>query len=352
MKLGIIADLRNPAINTNHRPWAQHYSEFIDLIEQLEKIGFDQVMFPEHHFEEDGYVPNPIPLMTAVAMKTRKMLVGADLFRLPDWHPVRLAEDVAMVDILSNGRVLFKAGAGGIYPRISAGLGWDPKKQLSRSAETLQIILKCWSEEIFDWDGTHYKLKGVRATPKPVQTPHPPIFMPANNARSIERNAREGYGSAMAADRWTWQPIDGAPSDRGSFDWWKNWHHTWTNALERHGRTSAECPSSAFMKLFCTDDPERAWARHKKGVLYVTHSYDKMRDEPTQPNTPEELPHWDKVFMTPDAMVKMLNEFFGDARPENLLLWDVMPGMTYDESYESHKLFMEEVWPHIQGFSD
>jgi alkanesulfonate monooxygenase SsuD/methylene tetrahydromethanopterin reductase-like flavin-dependent oxidoreductase (luciferase family) len=104
MKLGIISDLRNPQHPRFHRPWVQHYHEFLDLMMQLEDLGFEEVVFPEHHFEPDGYIPNPIPMMTAVAMKTKKMLVGADLFRLPDWHPVRLAEDVAMVDILSNGR--------------------------------------------------------------------------------------------------------------------------------------------------------------------------------------------------------------------------------------------------------
>jgi alkanesulfonate monooxygenase SsuD/methylene tetrahydromethanopterin reductase-like flavin-dependent oxidoreductase (luciferase family) len=150
MKLGIISDLRNPEAPRFHRPWVHHYSEFLDLIVQLEGLGFAEVMFPEHHFEPDGYLPNPIPLMTAVAMKTNRMLVGADLFRLPDWHLLRLAEDVALVDILSNGRVLFKAGAGGIFPPISAGLGWDQRRYLSRSAETMQIIKKCWTEDVFD----------------------------------------------------------------------------------------------------------------------------------------------------------------------------------------------------------
>ena len=142
MKLGIISDLRNPEEPRFHRSWVEHYSGFLDLVVQLEGLGFEEVVFPEHHFEPDGYIPNPIPMMTAVAAKTEKMLIGADLFRLPDWHPVRLAEDVAMVDILSNGRVLFKAGAGGLYPPVSDGLGWDPRRQLSRSTESMKIILK------------------------------------------------------------------------------------------------------------------------------------------------------------------------------------------------------------------
>lgn len=343
MKLGIISDLRNPTDPRFHRPWVQHYGEFLDLMVQLEEIGFAEVVFPEHHFEPDGYIPNPIPMMTAVAMKTKNMLVGADLFRLPDWHPVRLAEDVAMVDILSNGRVLFKAGAGGVYPPISAGLGWNPRRQLSRSTETMQIVRQCWTEEVFDWEGQHYHLKGVRAMPKPIQKPHPPIFMPAMNARSMERNAREGYGANMAGGRWT--------LERDDLDWWKHWHQQWRAALARHGRTPAACPVSVFMNLFCTDDPERAWARYKDGILHVTHTYAMMRDEPLLPRTPEELPHWDKVFMTPEEMVKLLREFFAGAAPDHLLLWDVKPGMTYEDSYAFHKLFVEQVWPQIRDLA-
>ena len=340
MKLGIISDLRNPQDPRFHRPWAQHYSEFLDLMVQLENIGFEMVVFPEHHFEPDGYIPNPIPMMTAVAMKTKNMMVGADLFRLPDWHPVRLAEDVAMVDIISNGRVLFKAGAGGPFPAVSEGLGWNWRNLLSRSAETLQIVKNCWTEEVFDWEGKHYRLKGVRSMPKPVQQPHPPIFMPAQSAKSVERNAREGYGATMGAGRWT--------IERESLGWWKEWHGSWLEALARHNRTKEECPVSMFMNLFCTEDPERAWAKYGAGMLHVKHSYDLLSGLPPTPATPEELPNWDKVFLTPDQMVKLLREILEGAAPDHLLLWDNKPGVSFQESYEFHKLFTEKVWPEIK----
>ncbi|HIN36642.1 MAG TPA: LLM class flavin-dependent oxidoreductase [Dehalococcoidia bacterium] len=341
MKLGIISDMRNPDGSKYHRPWVEHYNGFLDLVAELEELGYESVVFPEHHFEADGYIPNPIPMMTAVAMRTKKMLIGADLFRLPDWHPVRLAEDVSLVDILSNGRVLFKAGAGGLYPPVSDGLGWDPRRQSSRSTESMQIILKCWTEEVFDWEGRHYNLKGVRSMPKPVQKPHPPVFMPAMNPKSMERNAREGYGAAMAGGRWT--------LEREDLGWWKGWHAEWVEALARYGRTTKECPASVFMNFFCTDDPERAWAKHREGILYVTHAYAALRSEPLLPETPEELPHWDKVFLTPDQMVKLLRELFDGAPPDHLLLWDAVPGMSFQESYESHKMFVEQVWPKISG---
>jgi len=94
MKLGIISDLRNPQHPRFHRPWVQHYHEFLDFIVQLEDLGFEEVVFPEHHFEPDGYIPNPIPMMTAVAMKTKHMLVE------PRTTP-RSARERAMEDRLS-----------------------------------------------------------------------------------------------------------------------------------------------------------------------------------------------------------------------------------------------------------
>jgi hypothetical protein len=103
------------------------------------------------------------------------------------------------------------------------------------------------------------------------------------------------------------------------------------------------------MPLFCTDDPERAWATHKDGILHVTHAYAMLRNDPLLPRTPEELPHWDKVFMTPDQMVHLLRDLFAGAPPDHLLLWDIKPGMTYEASYEFHKRFAEQVWPKIRA---
>ncbi len=125
------------------------------------------------------------------------------------------------------------------------------------------------------------------------------------NPKSMERNAREGYGAAMAGGRWT--------LEREDLGWWKGWHREWVEALAHHGRTTKECQASVFMNFFCTDDPKRAWAKHREGILYVTHAYAALRSEPLVPETPEELPHWDKVFLTPDQMVKLLRELFDGA---------------------------------------
>ena len=240
-------------------------------------------------------------MMTAVAQRCSRMLVGSDLFVLPNWHPVRLAEDVAMVDILSEGRVLFKAGAGGLYPSIMGGMGYPGSAQLGRNSEALEIIRRCWTEEVFDHHGRHWQLTGVRATPRPVQQPHPPIFLPAMRAKAIERNAREGFGANMPGS------LSSVPDPR----FWSRWRAKWDAALERHGRAPGELPVSLFLNVFCTPDPQRAWARYREGILHVEHTYAVLRGEDPQsgdargaPQLGQDLLHPRRPRRLPDRPVR------------------------------------------------
>src|SRR5579883_3446130 len=219
MKLAIINDLRNP--ERWHLPWPEHYAGFLEHCADLEQLGFDEIVIPEHHFDPDGYVPNPIPILSALATKTSRVRLGSDLFVLPNHHPVRLAEDAAMVDILSNGRLIFKCGAGG-RPGEPPALGWDERNRLGRNSEAIAIIKKCWTEDVFDYDGRYWKLHNVRLVPKPVQQPHPPIMFPAMNPKAMERNAREGYGANM-----------GNPTGSPDIGYWKDWHGRWDAMLKQ-----------------------------------------------------------------------------------------------------------------------
>ena len=106
-----------------------------------------------------------------------------------------------------------------------------------------------------------------------------------------------------------------------------------------------------FMNLFCTNDPEWAWAQHRGGILHVKHAYDLLAQQPRPPATHEELPNWDKVFLTPDQMVELLREILTGAAPDHFLLADNKPGMTYEDYYEFHNLLAEQVWPQIKDLA-
>src|SRR4051812_19233236 len=109
MKFGLGYDLRNPAISG--RSFQALYAEFLDQVEGADSHGFDFVELPEHHFVDDGYLPSPFVVAAAIAARTKRMRIGLHLVLLPLRHPVQVAEDAAIVDILSGGRLDMTVGA-------------------------------------------------------------------------------------------------------------------------------------------------------------------------------------------------------------------------------------------------
>src|SRR5258708_3733674 len=101
MQYGLFLRFRNP--ETWRRPFAELYASGLDLAERAEDLGFDSVWLSEHHFLEDGYSPGLMPIAGAIAARTRRVRIGTFVLLLPFHHPIRLAEDAAIVDILSNG---------------------------------------------------------------------------------------------------------------------------------------------------------------------------------------------------------------------------------------------------------
>ena len=120
LRFGLWVDFRNPP--QWRRPYKDLYAETLELITWGESIGYDDLWLSEHHFVDDGYSPSLMPLAAAIAVKTKKIRIGTSVVLLPMYDPVRLAEDGATVDILSDGR--FELGAGlGYRPENSRGWG-------------------------------------------------------------------------------------------------------------------------------------------------------------------------------------------------------------------------------------
>ena len=163
------------------------YAETLEMIAYGESIGYDDVWLSEHHFVEDGYSPAQMPIAAAIAVKTKKIRIGTSVVLLPMYDPVRLAEDGATVDILSDGR--FELGAGlGYRAGEFEGLGLKYKERAGRMNEALEIIRRLWEGETLTFHGKHFHIEGARVSPEPVQKPRPPIwvggFAPgATNAR-------------------------------------------------------------------------------------------------------------------------------------------------------------------------
>ena len=160
LRFGLWYSLRNPA--QWQRPYAEIYAETLKQIAWAETIGYDDVWLTEHHFCEDGHAPSILPIAAAVAATTKRLRIGTSVLLLPLHHPVRVAEDAATIDILSNGR--FDLGVGiGYRLEEFAGLGLTRADRASRVDEGIEIIRALW------------RLSDRAATPGLPDTLSPPL---------------------------------------------------------------------------------------------------------------------------------------------------------------------------------
>jgi natural product biosynthesis luciferase-like monooxygenase protein len=170
------------------------YAHWLEQIDAAEDLGFDSFWVTEHHFRYfGGMLPNPQLLLAAAAQRTKRMRLGAAVTILPMHHPIRIAEDFAMVDLLSNGRLNFGAGRG-MHPLEYAVFNSDFKTAQLRLPEALDIVVRAWTDEAFEWNGKDYRYPKLAVYPKPYQKPHPPIYITANrDPESFQMIGQRGY---------------------------------------------------------------------------------------------------------------------------------------------------------------
>lgn len=157
---------------------AQTYGEHLDEWALCEELGFDGALVNEHHFTYFNINPSSTVLAAALIMRSKRMKVGVIRHVLPLRHPIQTAEEFAQLDILSGGRFI-----GGIVrgvPQEYVSFNVDPFTSRERFAETYEILHKCLTEELFDYQGKFYNLKAVSVWPRPLQNPFP-IWMPAGS---------------------------------------------------------------------------------------------------------------------------------------------------------------------------
>ncbi|MGE7002939.1 LLM class flavin-dependent oxidoreductase, partial [Staphylococcus capitis] len=190
LTFGYLYDFRNP--QQWQRPWPELYAEILDFVAWSESVGFEGAWVPEHHAAEDGYQPSPLVLLAAIAACTKRLKLGAGVALAPLYHPVRFAEDCAVLDILSGGR-LEMAVAVGYRRREAEGYGVDFSQRGGRTDEFLEIVQRLWAGETVTYEGKHFQLSNARITPVPLGN-RVPLYLGGFNHRAIERTARFGDG--------------------------------------------------------------------------------------------------------------------------------------------------------------
>jgi len=184
----------SPAGRTQH----EIVKETMDLMCAAEDLGFDSVHPAEHHFSEYGLLGSPQVSLAAIAARTKRIRLGSGVVVLPFHNPIRVAEDFAMLDLISDGRVDLGLGRG-YQPAEFAGFGLDPTKSREMFNEGAALIKKCWTEEHVTFKGEFYQADGITVNPKPIQKPHPPIYMACASPESFDYAGEQGFDVFMSS---------------------------------------------------------------------------------------------------------------------------------------------------------
>ena len=190
LTFGYLYDFRNPL--QWRRPWADLYAETLEFIAWSESVGFEGAWVPEHHGADDGYVPAPMVALAAIAARTKTIKLGSAIALAPLYHPVRFAEECAVLDILSNGRLEMAVAVG--YRRSEAdAFGVDFSTRGRRTDEFLEVVRRLWAGESFSYEGKHFTLKNASIAPTPVRG-NIPLYVGGFTDKALERAARYGDG--------------------------------------------------------------------------------------------------------------------------------------------------------------
>jgi alkanesulfonate monooxygenase SsuD/methylene tetrahydromethanopterin reductase-like flavin-dependent oxidoreductase (luciferase family) len=197
MKFSAIYELQpGPGLGANQDRIVQVWEEALLQAELLDQLGWDCVWEVEHHFLGD-YSSSSAPeiFLSAVAARTSQIRIGHGVVLLPREfnHVWRVAERIAALDIISNGRVEFGNGRS-ITKDELLGFGIDPADSRGMQLEAIEMLPRMFLDDTFSWDGTYYKLPGRRVTPRPVQQPHPPMWIAATQPESWKVAGKRGLG--------------------------------------------------------------------------------------------------------------------------------------------------------------
>ena len=193
MKVGVLQFFSWPG---RHGPLEEVYGRALERIEIMDRGGFDAVWLAEHHFTTFSVCPSVHMLGTLAAARTKRLRIGTAVSLAALYHPLRLAEEVALLDMLSGGRVNWGAGRG-FAPSEFNAFGVPIDESAARFREAVEIVLKAWTQERLTYNGAHFSFESIEVLPKPLQQPHPPTWMAATSESAIDWAAGRGFDILM-----------------------------------------------------------------------------------------------------------------------------------------------------------
>jgi alkanesulfonate monooxygenase SsuD/methylene tetrahydromethanopterin reductase-like flavin-dependent oxidoreductase (luciferase family) len=242
-------------------------NEFLEQAETADRLGFRGFWIAEIHCQPRfSLLSAPYVVLGAVAQRTRRLRLGVAVNTLPVHHPVQMAEQAAMLDLLSGGRMDFAAGGGHPHSRVYECFGADHKQTHDYMEESLAIIRKAWTQETLSFDGRFFQIPEVVVNPKPVQNPPPPFYMATSSLEGVEVGARLGVNLLLPIHtRTPEQVIEFAKA------YWAG--------LEKHKHQRKEKELGLLVPMHLADSKAEAQSRAEAGIMSYFKTIADMRSE-------------------------------------------------------------------------
>jgi len=311
-----------------------YYRDALEEVTRAEELGFDSVWMEEHHAVTDHYWPSPLPVLAGFATRTTRMRLGTDILVAPFYHPVRLAEDAAMLDVMSNGRFVLGIAIG-YKPDEFALYGVELEKRGARFEEQLAIMKALWTQESVSFQGAYYKVTG-RLEPKPITRPHPPVWIGGWGDITLRR-------AATLADNWIPGPTADLPRLLAG-------KHQFLANRKAAGRTEpvTEWPLTRDVIIADTDREARELAEKHIMISYRKEYAGGWRHPFIDASIATDLDGLMKdrfLIGGPEQVVRALRPFVTEYGMTHLICRVFFPGMPHRHIMRELELLSKEVLP-------
>ena len=323
--------------------WHQPYRDMLDCLPRAEELGYSSCFQVSHHVQRDGLCPSPLVAMAAAAAVTKTMRIGTGILLVPLYAPLKLAEDVAVLDALSNGRFTFGVAPGYVSEEFAAH-DVPRVERTRRFWEALDLMQKAWTEESFGFDGEFYRVaEDSFVNPKPIQQPHPPIWYGLSGPKSLAEAARR-RGVLM-------------PSPRHGLAEIQEHLRSYRGACADAGWLPTELP--LMREVFVAETQARAEELAAPAVTYLfrelygaksAQGERVLRDDRGNVVTDKadvDFEHFKNRYIigTPEFAYEELKRYRDELGVTELISWMHLPGLEAGAAMKSVELFAQEVMP-------
>lgn len=329
-------------------------NEFLEQAELADDLGFTTLWIAEIHCQPKfSLLSAPYVVLGAAAQRTERLRLGVAVNTLPIHHPVQLAEEAALLDILSGGRMDFAAGGGHPHSRAYECFGADHKVTHELMVEALQIIRRAWSDETLTFDGKFFQIPEVVVNPKPVQRPLPPFYMATSSLDGVAVGARLGVNLLLPIHTRTPEQVI-----EFSEAYWRG--------LKTNGHDPRSKELGLLVPMHLAPSIAQARSRSQDGIMSYFKTIAEMRDDYVDWLTRrgDELPvrlrtasgasaSFDDicarhaVIADSESALQRLKALANDTGATNLLAWFNIGNVSHTLVQESMQQFAAEVMPHL-----